>query len=406
MNNFAIKLAATVLSLFLIVYIGWQAVRYFYHPYEYETVYSYKVNDAITTKCLVVRDEVVISSDVKGNVVYPFSNGAKVNKDAVIAQVFANDEALSMQAKIKRLEQKINLLKNAETGGFLQAADLRIITSHVNESYKTIFELFGQKDLSGIDAQVENIIIGTCKKKAVVENKPQSFDAEITELTTQKQQLEKQLGGASYRPVKAPGTGYFVGGVDGMEAEFSVSGIKNLTAQNIDEAIAKNPELVGTQEKPGKIITSSDWKIALNVSGIDMPRFIKGSSVTLNFVDTQAHDIRATVEEIRTDTGVIILNADVMTSAISMLRVETVSISFREIAGVRVPRNAIHVVNGVSGVYIKLGQELRFRRIETIYEPGGDYILIKEYPNNTEYLQSFDDVVIKGKELYDKKQVE
>ncbi|MBO4734387.1 MAG: hypothetical protein J5662_07920, partial [Clostridia bacterium] len=67
--------------------------------------------------------------------------------------------------------------------------------------------------------------------------------------------------------------------------------------------------------------------------------------------------------------------------------------------------NDLRVVDKVTGVFTVSGLQLKFVRVNVIYT-GEDFIICEqEFPkdNNTRVLRLYDEVVVKGRGLYDGK---
>ena len=60
MKSNVLKIMAVLLSLFLIVYAGFQGWAFFYNPYQTEIAVTYSVNEAIHVSGMAVRTETVI----------------------------------------------------------------------------------------------------------------------------------------------------------------------------------------------------------------------------------------------------------------------------------------------------------------------------------------------------------
>ena len=110
-----------------------------------------------------------------------------------------------------------------------------------------------------------------------------------------------------------------------------------------------------------------------------------------------------------------------MNSPISHLRNETVQITVNSYTGLRISKSAIHdgnveVADGsgeiqrVQGVYVRHGSQLEFKEVSIMYA-GPDFVIIDETPDegilvSGETLKLNDEVVIKGEDLFEGKNVQ
>ena len=87
----------------------------------------------------------------------------------------------------------------------------------------------------------------------------------------------------------------------------------------------------------------------------------------------------------------------------------------QNVEGLSVPKSAVRVVDGVKGVYILVGDVIRFRRIE-ITDERDNYYVVRIKSNNdvfeqeeetqgrdVKYISLYDNVVVSGKDLFDGK---
>lgn len=68
--------------------------------------------------------------------------------------------------------------------------------------------------------------------------------------------------------------------------------------------------------------------------------------------------------------------------------------------GLRISKDAVHIVNDVNGVYVRSGQLIEFRPIVKLYE-NENYILVPNGGNKESKLKLYDEVVVRGRGLRD-----
>lgn len=87
----------------------------------------------------------------------------------------------------------------------------------------------------------------------------------------------------------------------------------------------------------------------------------------------------------------------------SYLRVQSMEITIRVRKGLRVPAEAVRVIDGETGVYILRGGIVEFRRVSVLFERDGDCIVdaaLTAGDGETPYLALYDEVITAGKDLY------
>ena len=91
-----------------------------------------------------------------------------------------------------------------------------------------------------------------------------------------------------------------------------------------------------------------------------------------------------------------------MSSALATMRTGAMTIVSGSFKGLKVPRKALRVVDNTTGVYILSGMELKFIPVNVLYNDGEQIICVLE--NKTSgVLKLYDEVVVKGRNLYDGK---
>ena len=120
------------------------------------------------------------------------------------------------------------------------------------------------------------------------------------------------------------------------------------------------------------------------------------------------------VSETNSTTAVVVFRVNVLPKEFSYKRFQSAEIVLNSIEGISVPKKALRVVDGVEGVYILVGDVVRFRAVERIAEKDGYYIahlktnkeLFEESVNDEILVKSlslYDNIIVSGKDLFDGK---
>ena len=72
------KLVASMLLLFLLIYVGVQLARFFNAPVKTETVFTYTISQSVGARGVVFRDELVLQGGVDGLQSCLYDDGARV----------------------------------------------------------------------------------------------------------------------------------------------------------------------------------------------------------------------------------------------------------------------------------------------------------------------------------------
>jgi hypothetical protein len=209
-------------------------------------------------------------------------------------------------------------------------------------------------------------------------------------------QLENEIASLQYSvssPLSTITTevpGYFVSYTDGYESSLNFSTIDNLSYEQIKSIISKPVSAQSTSV--GKIIDGYSWKMIgiINISN----RFIKDKNLKIR-LSGSLELIPVTVEDIKEtdnpDECIIVLSCDLLNYQLVQNRVSSVDLVFEEFSGIKVDRTAMRFNNGEKGVYIALGQNIIFKKLDVIYE-GEDYVLSK-LTSDTSYIGLYDQIL-------------
>lgn len=402
MNSKVVKIISALLALCILTFVGYQCFRVFYSPYKSETVFDYTVPDMVEINGMMFRDETVIDKTSEGVLSYYYPNGAKVSKDSEVAVLYSEQQDAINQYQIKQIDEEISMLSECQNQANVAGLQTEALNKQINEKQLSVVGLVDDMNLDTL-MNARYSFITAMNKKQIVVGKEKNFQERIDALKAEKKTLNDAISAAP-KKIKTPQSGYFVNKVDGYEQNVKTSMLKNLTPAGLTELL--NDQQTPQKDAVGKIITGYDWKFATLVNQSDVLRFRKGTTVGLVFPSISDETVDAVVESIgesKTDKQVVVVfSSDIMTPEISALRTDKVKVNFKNQRGIKVPKEAIRIVNNEKGVYRAMANEMQFVKIDIIYETE-DYILSGIHQGESGYLQLYDDVIVKGKDLYDKK---
>ena len=94
-----------------------------------------------------------------------------------------------------------------------------------------------------------------------------------------------------------------------------------------------------------------------------------------------------------------------MNGNIAVTRNAKMTVVTESYSGIRISNKAIRVVNGQTGVYIIQGSIVKFRPVEIIYTTETFSLCKRDENNLSEAIRLYDEVIEKGKNLYDGKYI-
>ncbi|RPF48564.1 hypothetical protein EDD70_1386 [Hydrogenoanaerobacterium saccharovorans] len=404
METLSSKILTALLSLFLLLYVGYQGYRYYYSPIKTETVLSYTVQDTKRIKGLIVRDETVIDDSTAGVVAYYNDDGVKVTFGTPIAEVYASKEDVINKRLIKDFEDELKKLQGIQNPGNNYYLNSDAISKQINENLYAIIESNESHKVVDITYKKSELLTNL-NKKQLATGVVKDFSNKEDELKSEIANLEKAVSGTS-EIITADQVGYFSSYVDGMEQELTVEKLDNITVEQIQGYIDHKFEQDNT--KVGKIISQKPWCFVALIPKDEAINMREGVNLNIDFGITSFTDVPATILSVREqkdDNKVIVtMSCDFMSPQLTRMRNPSAELNFQVYTGLKIPDQAVRFLNNQRGVYVNTGSEIQFKTIDVIYE-GTGYVLSNIDILKKEQVQLFDDIVVEGTDLTDGKPI-
>lgn len=355
-------------------------------------LYTYK--ESLSFTGVFVRDETVIYSDYTGDGVthYTVSDGSRLSKNSNIAIIYDSYTQVYNRYRIDRLNEELDNLHSANDRGVTDYAQPEFINTQINENYKNLLLNLTEGNLDVVyDGSLD--LLKLMNIYNVATNAESGFDSRIARLEEEINNLSAALK-EPISTVSSTSTGYFTSHVDGYESILTTEGIADMTAQEIKNIIAKPDNTTASDKRAiGKVFKDYSWKM---VGVIDVAnRYFVHENLQFS-IDSSEQSHTVSVDSI-TPTGdgneaIIVISCNELDSELASTRTADVELTFIEATGIRAPRNAIRFVGGEKGVYVMVGEQLEFKKLDVIYE-GDDYVLSRNTSEN-DYLNLYDRIVI------------
>ncbi len=388
--------------VFLLVTIISQLFIHYNSPIRTEPAMTYNSEEYIQTTGVYVRNENHVKYNGTGIISYVYSDGEKLAKNAVVAQVYASQNDLALQLKINELNKQIEVLQDAEKLVGSDNSQLEAFSNQIYECHTKIIQnvIDGEYAKS---AELKNDYLNLQSKRQIVNGATSDYSSKISQLRNEIASLKAQVTSAPHDLTLAD-TGYFVTSADGYETKLNYDAIPSLTEQQLEDII-KNPELAVSSNVIGKVISDYKWKMVCVVPKDNSMNIYDNATLKVR-VGSDVNPVTAYVESIRDlDSGkcMLVLNFDVFNERYILNRTAQIKILFDETSEIRIPSTAVHFdENGEKGVFIKVGVNVHFRYIEVI-RTEGDYTLVRDTTEKDGFLSLYDSVIVEGTELYDGK---
>ncbi|MGN0558070.1 MAG: HlyD family efflux transporter periplasmic adaptor subunit [Acutalibacteraceae bacterium] len=417
------KITIGVITLLALIYVIYQFANANIRSVKTEYATSFQISDTLNVDGLILRDEEYVVNPTSGIVAYELDSGDKVSKNGTIAKIYNNESDAVVQKKIDKIQSDIAKLEELNKASVTVKAGLDSIDEQLNSRLVSFLYELNQQNFDSLDSTSDNFIYMVNERQIITEQ-VSDFNARISELSAQKQQLESQSGSA-IGEIKAQKAGYFISDIDGYENSYKYSDIKKITLDDLTSIKAGGNV---PSNAIGKISKGLNWYIVCPVTAnqaLNLSLCPENVSIELPFASTGKlpAKIVAINQTTKQSDGVVVFECNFMSYALSTIRQENVNVDMGTYSGIRVSKKAIHddVVkyeeedeNGktvekekkVQGVYVLFGNQIVFKQISVIYS-GSDYVICDPSPKDgillTDTVRQYDQVVVEGSDLYDGK---
>lgn len=405
------RLPKVLLGIFvflIILVIGVQVYIALSQPYSIETVYETTVNESFTVKGIVSREETVLDTPKSGAVSYTIRNGDKVAKNSVVAQMYPNEQDITNMAKVEQLEAELATVQESQTQGATAGTQATALNRQIDSINSEYVSALLTHDISGL-YDIKNSFLSAFNRSQIVFANVQNFDTRIEQLKAEIASLQQQSG-QSVSTVISPVSGYFVNTVDGFESTLTLEKAEEMTEEEINEFFSMEKP-VADDSVTGKVITNAKWRYTAVVSSGDAVLLKEGKKYNLVFNSAADEIVSAEVIsnsfDASEETAVVVFESDILSERLVKLRQEEAYVVLQSYEGIKIPKSALHIVDDEKGVYVKYGQGMQFKLVDIIYENEEYFISASKESelNRSDYVRIYDDVIVKGADLYDGKQL-
>ncbi len=395
-KNTLVKLGLGFLALSFIIN---QAVSMFYKPVTTESAVFYTANNGFNITGVIIRNEILVSNTNDGVLHFLISDGERVSKNGNIANIYGTESASITLSQIESVQNKIDDINDILSFNDLEAANLELINTRVNDNLNSLVMSASAGDFANLPKTSEDLLFALNRRQAAMGD-TSSFASQLESLNAQLASLNAGLTGVKGE-VKAEQSGYFLSKTDGYESVLKVDKLNDITPEFLDGLEAENTP----KNAVGKIVSDYEWYIAAKVSINDSHNYKAGDSLKIYTSVKSSPVLPVTVKQVNTSgtstDAVIIFACSEMNSELASMRSGPMTVVSREYSGLKVPKKALRVVDGQKGVYIVKGMQAKFVPVEILYST--DNMMICKKSDEDGSLRLYDQVIVKGRSLYDGK---
>lgn len=388
------------LCLLAVVFVGHQAYSSVYKPITTASAEYYEAVDGLAVTGVIIRNEKTITSDSGGTLHFVTQDGSRVSKGGVVADIYESADASVTVNRIAELQKSIHDIEEMQSYNDVQAADLSLANTKVKNALNSLVRGTANGNFSDA-ADKSGELLSSLNRRQLITGEQTDFSAQLAALKSELSSLEASLP-AAIGKIKAEHSGYFVSASDGYETVLTGSDLSVVTPEFLDSMA---PEAV-PENAIGKIVSDYEWYIAAKVSINESLKYKEGDTLTVKTALKSTPELSVKVSRInisdQSDHAVVVLSCQQMNSELATMRTGIVTLVSKTYSGLKIPRKSLRVVDGQTGVYVLSGITLKFVNVEVVFS-GDDYIICSQEKSNDSVLRLYDEVVVKGKRLYDGK---
>lgn len=397
-KNFSVALI-TVILIFAVLYVGVQLYAILHHTYKTETAILATMSDSVKLTGTAVFDATPVSGE--GDLGYLVENGERVTVGTVIAERYTAEGQDLQREALTNLDREISLLNKSQNSS---GSDLSVLTTQTQTALYNLLDQLDRGAYGNIRSAEEDFLLAQ-NRMQISTGQSSGFDATIAELQAERDSIAASLDGLEN--LVAETNGYFVSSDSAHLTTLDQETADNATVSELSDLLSQ--DLTASADgKAGWIVSGFSWRFYATCDLDTAARFDGLTSVKISVPGKQDDPLSATVVSVETDEEAglakIVLECGTINSEVLTLGQETAQIDLHTYTGIRIDSKALHIVDGNNGVYVKVGNLQRFRKITILYQ-NEDYILVDTdgAVGTDNEVRLYDEVIVEGTNLQDGK---
>ncbi len=400
LKQVALYVLSVVLSIGLMLYIGYHLFYGLTQKTETATATVATVGSALEMDVYIFRDEDPLAISETGSFVPNVADGARVGIGRVVASLY-DASSPDTVSQIAGLEKQLAVLEQIKNSN-LSVRDTSAIDGEIYDIVQNIAAASREGDGGNI-LSLRAALISEWNRRESLTGASSDIDGAIERLRAEKDSLTRSLGPCR-RQITAPRSGYYYAACDGYEGTFTAVAAETMSLSEFRALTRTDPDTV---ENAGKLASSYIW-YAVGVASRETGRtLIEGKVYPITFLYNEEKTLLLTLTRIVEEDGqaMLVFRGDTLPTDFRLTRSQPVSMVCEEYTGLRIPASALRSQGGVTGVYIRYGSTVYYRAVKIILEEE-DWCLVEispeeDPPDGHTWLKQNDIVITKGRGLYD-----
>ena len=400
LRQIAAYFLTTVVSLGVMLYIGYHLFYGLTQKVETEPALISAVSFKLTADAYIFRDEMPISASGGGSLVPAVSDGERVGIGDVVCRRY-DSASPDILARLSEINLRLDVIGQMQE----HALSVRDTASVDSE----IYALLGQIARSGAVGDTASVpayradLAAALNRRTILVGSAADPAAAADSLRKEQKDLTARLG-VCRAEITAAGSGYYYASCDGYESVFSAETALSMTPADF---VRLTETSANAASAAGKIASDYIWYAACLTQDPSSATLAVGKSYPVSFPYNGSTTLMMTlVRAEESENGVLLVfSSSSLPSDFAFTRCQPIAVTSAEHAGIRLPLSALRAVDGVSGVYVLSGGVVRYRAVSILKE-SEDWFLADpdpegDAPADLRWLARNDIVITNGRGLYD-----
>ena len=388
-----------ILLAAIAAYFGYNVVSSLYAPLMTATVTPYEAGAGYYASGFVVREEELLYSQY-GTTVLNCAEGAHVAANDTVATGYRSEDAKTRQTRIDELSGQIEQLQYAWSA-VSSVYDQAALDADIAGDLAQLSRYLALRDMNSV-SDLSPELKGLILRRTGSDSDSGSLQARISTLLAELETLEAQSAGDT-SAILAGKAGTFSAAVDGYESVLTPERLMEMTVAEFESVQPDETDANAI----GRLVTSATWYYACVVPASELSGVEEGDRATLTFARDYYQPVTMRVARLggnEAGSRLLVLSSDRALQNVTLLRQQSAEIVFTSYSGLRVPKSAVRVENGQTGVYILEGTLAKWKPITILHDTGESYVVTLD-TSSTNNLWPGDELIINAKNLYDGKVV-
>ena len=388
-----------ILLAAIAAYFGYNVVSSLYAPLMTATVTPYEAGAGYYASGFVVREEELLYSQY-GTTVLNCAEGAHVAANDTVATGYRSEDAKTRQTRIDELSGQIEQLQYAWSA-VSSVYDQAALDADIAGDLAQLSRYLALRDMNSV-SDLSPELKGLILRRTGSDSDSGSLQARISTLQAELETLEAQSAGDT-SAILAGKAGTFSAAVDGYESVLTPERLMEMTVAEFESVQPDETDANAI----GRLVTSATWYYACVVPASELSGVEEGDRATLTFARDYYQPVTMRVARLggnEAGSRLLVLSSDRALQNVTLLRQQSAEIVFTSYSGLRVPKSAVRVENGQTGVYTLEGTLAKWKPITILHDTGESYVVTLD-TSSTNNLWPGDELIINAKNLYDEKVV-